>query len=152
MSAARTTRRLHADERGAMVLEFGVVFPLVVLVISGIVWFGMAFSTKLTMDQAAREGVRVYALTGLDGTIAPATRAADTVAAATAVFPGTVSCGTGTPDSTGACSTDCNPQAPGSPPATAWVRVDHAFSFPLAKLFPVDSLNLSATAVLRCGG
>lgn len=151
MPAARTTHRLHG-ERGAMVLEFGVVFPLIVLVISGIVWFGMAFSTKLTMDQAAREGVRVYALTGMDGTVTPATRAAETVSKTTAVFPGTVSCGTGSPSSTGSCSTSCNPQSPGSPPATAWVRVDSFFEFPLAKLFPVDGLNLTATAVLRCGG
>ena len=151
MWAARTKRRLHA-ERGAMVLEFGVVFPLIVLVIGAIAWFGMAFTTKLTMDQAAREGVRVYALTGMDGTVTPATRAAETVSKTQAVYPGTVSCGTGSPSNTGTCSTSCNPQSPGIPPATAWVQVDSFFEFPLAKLFPVDGLNLSSTAVLRCGG
>ena len=133
-----------------MVLEFGVVFPLIVAVIVGIAYFGVGFTRRLALDQAAREGVRAYALPGDEDS--------DNVAAATAAVGNampdgmdyTMHCGTGSPDGTG-CSAACDPLAPGTPPATAWVRVDHDFGVDLP-FFPDGGLALSGTAVFRCGG
>lgn len=50
------------DQRGASVVEFALVAPLLVLLSLGTVEFGRAFQVEGTLSAAAREGVRVMAL------------------------------------------------------------------------------------------
>ncbi len=52
-------RRHARDERGAALVEFAVIAPLVMLLVFGIVEFGLAFSIKLNVETAARTGARV---------------------------------------------------------------------------------------------
>jgi Flp pilus assembly protein TadG len=52
-------RRYPREERGAAIVEFAVMLPLVLLLVFGIVEFGLAFSIKLNVETAARSGARV---------------------------------------------------------------------------------------------
>ena len=52
------------DDRGASAVEFALLLPVLLLIVFGIVDFGRAFNAQITLTQAAREGVRTYALTG----------------------------------------------------------------------------------------
>ena len=62
MHTAPTSDRRN-DERGASAIEFALVVPLLLLLFFGIVEFGRAYQTRLTVTHAAREGVRVLAVT-----------------------------------------------------------------------------------------
>jgi len=55
-------QRRPSDERGASMVEAAIVLPILVLLIFGVVEFGLAFNAKVTLTHAAREGVREYAL------------------------------------------------------------------------------------------
>ena len=83
MSAHRITRhkcgtkKAAKGSRGVAVVEFALVIPLLLLLVFGIVEFGRAYQTRLTVTNAAREGVRVLAVTDDQ----PAAEAAALVAA-----------------------------------------------------------------------
>jgi Flp pilus assembly protein TadG len=49
-------------ERGAAVIEFALVLPILVLLVLGIMEFGRAYHVQTTISGAAREGARVMAL------------------------------------------------------------------------------------------
>lgn len=51
------------SERGAAAVEFAILLPLLLLLVLGIAEFGRAFNAQITLTQAAREGVRVMAIT-----------------------------------------------------------------------------------------
>lgn len=59
-------RTSRDKERGATLVEAAVVFPLMILVIVGIIEIGMAFRDFLTVSAASREGARIAALAGTD--------------------------------------------------------------------------------------
>ena len=50
------------DERGASAVEFGLIVPLLLMLVLGIVEFGHAFQVQGTLSSAAREGARAMAL------------------------------------------------------------------------------------------
>ncbi len=58
MEMPSTTER----ERGAVAVEFAIVFPLLALMLFGIVQFGIAFSKYEVYVGAAREGARYAAV------------------------------------------------------------------------------------------
>jgi len=51
-------------ERGAELIEFAIVAPILMLLVAGIVDFGMMFRTYEAVTNAAREGARVGVLPG----------------------------------------------------------------------------------------
>lgn len=51
------------SERGAAAVEFAILLPLLLLVLLGIVELGRAYNVQITLTSAAREGVRVMAIT-----------------------------------------------------------------------------------------
>lgn len=53
-------------ERGANLVEFAIVVPIVILVVIGILEVGVAFRDLLTVSNAAKEGVRLVAAMGDD--------------------------------------------------------------------------------------
>lgn len=59
-------RRRPHDRRqsGAAAVEAAVVLPLVMLLLFGIIEYGFVFNRWTTTTHAAREGVRVYSITG----------------------------------------------------------------------------------------
>src|SRR5436190_13636937 len=60
-SRQRRVRR-GSDERGAAVVEFAIVLPLLILLVFGIVEFSIAYNRQQGLHAAAREGARVAAL------------------------------------------------------------------------------------------
>lgn len=63
----RTPR--NGRERGAALVEFALVVPLLAMFLFGIVQFGLAYDKKQSINSAAREGARAAAIpvTTVDG-------------------------------------------------------------------------------------
>lgn len=57
-------RSIWKDESGAELIEFAIVFPLLLLVMLGIIDFGLLFQRYEVVTNAAREGARVATLPG----------------------------------------------------------------------------------------
>ena len=60
MAAMKAVR----SERGAVLIEFALVFPLFLLVTLGIIDFGLMFQRYEVLTNAAREGARISVLPG----------------------------------------------------------------------------------------
>ena len=54
------------SERGATIVEFAVVFPLIIMLVMGIAEFSLAFKDWLTINHASREGARAGATAAND--------------------------------------------------------------------------------------
>lgn len=52
----------EASERGAAAVEFAIILPVLLMLVLGIMEFGRAYNTQLSLTNAAREGVRVMAI------------------------------------------------------------------------------------------
>jgi Flp pilus assembly protein TadG len=63
---ARVLPAVIRSNRGQAVIEFALVFPLLLLVCFGITEFGRAWMTMNILTSAAREGVRLAAVTAPD--------------------------------------------------------------------------------------
>jgi Flp pilus assembly protein TadG len=50
------------SENGAAAVEMALLLPVLILLLLGIMEFGRAFNTQVTLTNAAREGVRVMAI------------------------------------------------------------------------------------------
>jgi Flp pilus assembly protein TadG len=57
-------KRLSKAEHGAELIEFAMTFPLLLLVVMGIIDFGLLFQQYEVLTNAAREGARVSVLPG----------------------------------------------------------------------------------------
>ena len=67
MASLKRVRRL-AGERGQALIEAGLVLPLLLLVVLGILDFGMLFWKFESVTNAAREGARIAILSGYTST------------------------------------------------------------------------------------
>jgi hypothetical protein len=54
--------RLGTRDRGAVVVEFALLLPILLLLVFGMIDFGRALNAQITLTQAAREGARQEAL------------------------------------------------------------------------------------------
>lgn len=63
MTSPSTPRRL-ASERGAELLEFALVLPVLLVLVAGIVDFALMFRAFEIVTNAAREGARIRVLPG----------------------------------------------------------------------------------------
>jgi Flp pilus assembly protein TadG len=52
----------EAPERGAAAVEFAIILPILLTLVMGIMEFGRAYNAQLSLTNAAREGVRVMAV------------------------------------------------------------------------------------------
>ncbi len=59
---AETRRQLRAPDRGAALVELGIILPLLFLLIFGIIEFGWAYFQQLDLRHGAREGARLAAV------------------------------------------------------------------------------------------
>jgi Flp pilus assembly protein TadG len=118
------------SDRGTTVVEFALILPILVMLVFGIVEFGRGYNAKVTVTHAAREGVRVLALT------------ADPVAAEIAVKNAATSLNAGAITVT---SSACTPGTPAS------VTVQYPFTYDVP-LVGGGTETLSSTGVMRCTG
>ena len=68
MAARTRPARARHREAGAELIEFALVFPLLLMVVLGIVDFGLLFQRFEVLTNAAREGARIAVLPGYDAT------------------------------------------------------------------------------------
>ena len=62
--ATLTSERGPRSERGSQLIEFALVLPLLLLVVLGIMDFGLLFQRYEAVTNAAREGARIAVLDG----------------------------------------------------------------------------------------
>lgn len=62
------TCRTRRGERGSQLIEFALVFPMLLLVMLGIIDFGLLFQRYEVLTNAVREGARVAVLPGYGAT------------------------------------------------------------------------------------
>ena len=127
-----------ARDRGATAVEFALLLPVLLLLVFAIIDLGRALNAQITLTQAAREGVRLAALSQPNVV-------SRTQAAATGLSGVTVTV-TACPSGSG-------------PSSDATVQVSYPFTFvtplgAIAKLFggsgPGSSSTLTVTAVMAC--
>jgi Flp pilus assembly protein TadG len=63
-SSVTRLRRKAPGERGATIVEFAIIAPLLFALVFGIIDFGWAFMQDLSVKQAAREGGRIAIVDG----------------------------------------------------------------------------------------
>ncbi len=66
VSIASLTRRAHADAGGAAAVEFALLAPVLVVVISGIAGYGLAMFDKLDLVAATRAGAQLALIDSSD--------------------------------------------------------------------------------------
>ncbi len=139
----------HRDQRrGQALAEFAIVIPVFMLVLGGVIQFGIFFWDQNTLNQIARDAGRYAATvectgseTTIESNIEDATR---TLEAATpfAGSYGTVSADVGASDSTVGC-----PPGPSTNADVVWVSISVEATVPI--FFPLVSGNISSTATYR---
>ena len=144
-------RRRIRSERGAELIEFAVVLPILLLVFAAIVDFALMFQRFLTLNNAAREGARIaalansgYGLTDIQTRVTQYVQQGTndpTASPTTALTPVTVD-----PDGGG--------PIPGFPAAQVTVTMTHNYMFlgPVSGLLgggSFSSITLAARATMR---
>jgi hypothetical protein len=125
------TRKV-SNERGAAVVELALVLPILLTVLLGIVEFGRAYNTKISLTHAAREGARAAAVGYDDDEVE------DVVKDAATTLPLT--------DADIDIVGDCDD--PGDP-----IEVSASYDFDFIVPFLDDlTMDLSSTGSMRCGG
>ena len=119
--------RSSDDDTGAVVVEFALILPFLLLLVFGIISFGAVYNSQIALQGAAREGARALALGN------------DPVAAANGA--------TGI-DITVSTLRSCPVDPDEDDFATVQTSRDVDFRIPF---FSFDTLNLMATASMRCG-
>jgi Flp pilus assembly protein TadG len=116
--------RLRKDTRGAQVVEFAIVVPLLLMLVMGMIDFGRGFFSYIIITNAAREGARVAAVGG--NTAAVVDRVEDAISGLS-----TNGAPTACPPSAGVNRAWCiqTTNLLGSPGAAATVRVEYNFQF-----------------------
>lgn len=117
-------------ERGAALVEAAILLPLIVILIFGLIAFGRAYNAKVTATHAAREGVRVLAITRDNMAGEDAAKAA-----AASLNPSLLT----------VTSTMCDPGNPTS------LTVDYQLTYDIP-ILGARTVNISETGVMRCGG
>ena len=116
-----------ASERGAAMVEFALLLPLLIMLVFGIITFGRAYFAKVELASAVREGARAEALDK------------DPVSA-------TVTAGQGLPVTDVQVLSTCTPGVDGQ----AKVKATYTFDFDIP-LVTSGTKALSAIGPMRCG-
>jgi Flp pilus assembly protein TadG len=150
-SGARGTllRRLVSDKRGQELVEFALIFPILIMLLMGIFWMGRMISVYQALGFAAREGARVAlaptcASCGDTNNYAAAQAAVNNALTAAALKPGPAM--VSFPNAT--------PMNSGDPANYQVTEVTITVQYPVQITIPFTSLNgttiwLSSTATMR---
>lgn len=132
-------RRFRSDS-GAAAVEFALVAPILILLVLGIVEFGRAYNVQTSLSAAAREGVRVMAISKNATAARTATKHAG--AFNPAVTDAQICITTG---ASAACTATTCPAG-----STVTVTIRYPLDY-ITGIFP-GSPTLTGKGVMRCGG
>jgi Flp pilus assembly protein TadG len=121
--------RLTTGDRGAAAVELALVLPILALLLFGLIEFGQAYSAKISLTGAVREGARSLALGLGDATVA-------TKDAAPTLDPDDIT-----------VTTSDDPCIPGE---QAEVTASYPYTYDIP-FFGDGTMTLTATGVMRCG-
>lgn len=141
MHLTRLRPRQIARDVGAVMVEFAIVLTLMVTLVAGVIEFGRAYNTTLSLQGGAREGARALALLGVV-TCGPLKNKDDPCVSVQSAVNGSMP----------VVGADISPNACTSSGGTATVKVSKNFFF-LFPLLPSDlrTITLSGSASMRCG-
>jgi len=122
-------KKRKRDDRGAVMVEFAIVLPILIMLVMGIIEFGRAYNAQVSIQAAAREGARALALGGSASEVDALVRDA-----APSVTIDSIS------------QTPC----PSSGEGQARVVISESFTFGIP-FVPIGTKTLTATGVMRCG-
>lgn len=132
----------RARDKGAAALEFALVFPMLVVLVFGIVDFGALVNAHVTLANATRDAARAASLNATEAEIrSQATAGIASMSAAdrsTAVI--SVTC----TKTLGACSPYT--QATSGDTSIVSIQVTHNWLFPL---WPVPAVTITKTSQMR---
>lgn len=131
-------RRLGMRDAGTSAVEMAIVLPLLAFLVFGIIDFGRMLNAQIELSQAAREGVRLAALTEGNAAYATMIAARVTDAAPNPGFQG------------GAATVVGSPVTCPNSSSMATVTAGYHFTGILWRAGP--GIDLKQTAVMRCGG
>ena len=131
-------------DTGAAAVELALVLPILMLLVMGIIDFGMAYNRQISLTASAREGARWLALHATDQTGA-VTRTIDSGPVSPVLATADVTLCTGPAGGTCTTGASC---APGLT-VTALATQPFQFSIPFG---PQMSVTLEGKGVMRCGG
>jgi Flp pilus assembly protein TadG len=131
-SNLRRSRRRGKKQRGQSLVEFALIAPLFLLLVFGIVDFGIAFYSWITITNAAREGARLGAVQGTEAEITSRVNAATDHL---------------DPDDLDIVVTN----AEGPPGEAVSVEIDYDYNLvtPLAGILGLSTVNISSTSTMR---
>lgn len=148
----RRLRNRRYGERGASAVEFALVVPFLLLIVFGIIVYGMVFAQSLSLSNAARQAARSGVIEGTtcDQIISLAHDAAGTMgmqgsAASVAIKRGASEAGAATTCSGGGSAQPCQGQDPAS---NIYVTLTYNTD-PVVPFVPVPS-QISGKGVYRC--
>ena len=147
----------QGGERGAAAVEFALIFPILMMLVFGIISFGIIFAQSLSLSNAARQASRAAVIEGTTCQQVEqlARDSAATIGMQTSDIQVTVAVGTSAPNwSTAAdlCDGDASlePCAGEDPGANVYVRLDYDSRL-IIPLVVVDStFGITGNGVFRC--
>jgi Flp pilus assembly protein TadG len=151
-------RRKCRDDRGAVAVEFALISIPLILLIAGIVQFGLAYFAQVNVTQAARSAARYGAICGSTATctVAQVQQNAVDAAPGAGLTSSAVTvryCAAGTSPGSGCASGNC---PSGSTQATYFeyvtVSVPYNFTFGILRGGGPLSITITGKASLPCGG
>lgn len=140
--------RRHDRERGAALVEFALILPILVMFVFGIVEFGRFYNARIQLTSAVREGARAAAL-GADPTAATKAGAPglDPTKIVVTYTPSPGSSCTGASSTT--TTTSLSTTTTTIPTATVTASYPFKYQIPFVRS---DTITLTATGVFRCSG
>ncbi len=133
-------RGRFGQDRGAAVVEFAIVVPVLLLILFGLIDFGRLFFVQLSAKNAVREAARTWVVADTDMTLV--TDEADRLAGISTFAGGTAPVWTWDPPGSTAGPTACNP----SEPVVVSVTIPYRPLLP----FGVNAMDVSASTTMRC--
>jgi Flp pilus assembly protein TadG len=128
--ADRAARARRSGERGAAAVEFALLSPILLILVFGIIDFGLAMNAQIIVANAVREGARTAALGGsYDATITAATRAETGVVGTVPTPTATCKLADGVTNCPTTGATAWTTGNTNSPPSGATVTVSITFSY-----------------------
>jgi Flp pilus assembly protein TadG len=146
----RVLARAASDTSGVAAIEFGIVVPILVLMVVAVVDIGMGFYRKMQVEDAAQAGAQWAVKNGFDANAITSAVTSATSAPSISVSPTPVQfcgCATGSTISTATCGTTCSGGVQAGTYTTVSAQMTYNTILPYG-VFP-STYNFSSQSTVR---